>query len=471
MIPKAREVRLTSKVRKVLEARCRAPSTPQGDVKRARIVLLAAEGRSTRSIAQEVGVQPRIVSKWRRRFADHGLAGLEDRPRARKKPIYGGDEQRRILAFLDKPPPQGYARWTGPLLAQALGDVDVQYVWRFLREHNIDLAARKSWCESNDPEFAAKAADVVGLYIDPPAKAIVLCVDEKPSIQALERAQGYLKLPNGRALTGQSHDYKRHGTTTLFAALDVASGRIIAEHSKRRRRIEFLGFMNRLVAAFPDRQLHVILDNLNTHKKNERWLKRHSKVHFHFTPTGSSWLNQVEIWFSYIEVGEGIPLVCVHGTLGDFRVWSPVTGPPSQRHRVISISLRHFFPEHWDGVGTDYTIAQHVADVVGFIEAMGEGPVDLMGHSRGGHIAFRVAQQRPELLRRLVLAEPVGDIDGSAPGVSAPMMISVGTLIASASARVNGWRRSSAWPISVRALSRQVCRTGGGTRSQAPGPS
>ena len=163
-------------------------------------------------------------------------------------------------------------------------DVDVQYVWRFLREHKIDLVARKSWCESNDPEFAAKAADVVGLYIDPPAKAIVLCVDEKPSIQALERAQGYLKLPNGRALSGQSHDYRRHGTTTLFAALEVATGKIIAEHSKRRRRVEFLGFMNRLVAAFPDRELHVVLDNLNTHKKNDRWLKKHPKVHFHFTP-------------------------------------------------------------------------------------------------------------------------------------------------------------------------------------------
>src|SRR6185436_11965749 len=153
-------------------------------------------------------------------------------------------------------------RWTGPLLAKALDDVDVQYVWRFLREHSIDLAARKSWCESNDPAFAAKAADVVGLYVDPPAKAIVLCVDEKPSIQALERAQGYLKLPNGRALTGHSHDYRRHGTTTLFAALEVATGRIIAAHSKRRRRVEFLGFMNSLVAAFPDRTLHVILDNL-----------------------------------------------------------------------------------------------------------------------------------------------------------------------------------------------------------------
>lgn len=301
MIPEAREVRLKPKIRKVLEARVRAPSTPQRDARRARIVLLAAEGRSTRSIAEEVGVQPRIVSNWRARFAGDGLGGLDDRPRGHKKPIYGQTTNKRIVALLDEPPPEGYARWTGPLLARALDDVDVQYVWRFLREHKIDLVARKSWCESNDPAFAAKAVDVAGLYVDPPAKAIVLCVDEKPSIQALERAQGYLKLPNGRALTGQSHDYKRHGTTTLFAALEVATGKVIAAHSKRRRRVEFLDFMNRLVAAYPDRQLHVVVDNLNTHKKNERWLKKHPNVHFHFTPTRSSWLNQVETWFSILQ--------------------------------------------------------------------------------------------------------------------------------------------------------------------------
>ncbi len=126
-------------------------------------------------------------------------------------------------------------------------------------------------------------------------------MDEKPSIQALERAQGYLKLPNGRALTGQSHDYKRHGTTTLFAALEVATGKIIATHSKRRRRVEFLDFMNGVTAAFPGRKLHVILDNLNTHKKNEHWLKAHPNVQFHFTPTSASWLNQVEVWFSILQ--------------------------------------------------------------------------------------------------------------------------------------------------------------------------
>jgi transposase len=301
MIPEARKVWLSAKERKALEACCRSPTTLQRDLKRARIVLLAAAGRSTRSIAKEVGVQPRIASLWRHRFADNGLEGLKDKPRPGKEPIYTKATDKRILALLDKPAPAGFARWTGPLLADALSDVEVQYVWRFLRRNKIDLAARKSWCESNDPEFAAKAAGVVGLYIAPPQRAIVLCVDEKPSIQALERAQGYLKLPNGRALTGQSHDYKRHGTTTLFAALDIATGKVFATHTKRRRRVEFLAFMNSTVAAYPGSELHVILDNLNTHKKNEHWLKKHPNVQFHFTPTRASWLNQVEIWFSILQ--------------------------------------------------------------------------------------------------------------------------------------------------------------------------
>ena len=151
MIPEAREVRVSRKERLELEARCRSPRTLQRDLKRARIVLLAAEGCSTRAIAKTVGVQPRIVSHWRHRFADEGLAGLEDKPRAGKKPIYTKATGKRILALLDKPPPAGFARWNGPLLAEALEDVDVQYVWRFLREHKIDLSVRKSWCESNDP--------------------------------------------------------------------------------------------------------------------------------------------------------------------------------------------------------------------------------------------------------------------------------------------------------------------------------
>jgi len=301
MIPEARVVRLRPKERAALEARVRSATTAQRDVRRARIVLLAAQARSTRSIAEEVGVEPRIVSTWRRRFAEEGLDGLEERPRPGKTPIYGAATGKRILKLLDRSPPKGYARWTGPLLAEALGDVDVQYVWRFLRAQKIDLAGRKSWCESDDPDFTVKAAEIVGLYIAPPDKAVVLCVDEKPSIQALERAQGYLKLPNGRALTGQSHDYKRHGTSTLFAAFEVATGKVTAAHKPRRRRSEFLDFMNGVVAAYPRKDIHVVLDNLNTHKKNEAWLKRHPKVHFHFTPTSASWLNQVENWFSILQ--------------------------------------------------------------------------------------------------------------------------------------------------------------------------
>jgi transposase len=302
MILKAAEVRLKPKVRAVLEARVRAPTTEQRAVLRAQIVLLAAEGRSTRSIAREVGTMPRTVSQWRGRFAREGLAGLDDKPRPGPAPRYTAETGRRILAVLERPPPAGFARWTGPLIANDLSDVSEQHVWRFLRTQQIDLDGRKSWCESDDPAFAAKAADVVGLYMAPPENAIVICVDEKPSIQALERAQGYLKLPNGRTLTGHSHDYTRNGTSTLFAAFEVATGKVTVAHKNRRRRIEFLAFMNDIVADYPDTAIHVILDNLNTHKpKNDRWLKRHPNVRLHFTPTRASWLNQVEIWFSILE--------------------------------------------------------------------------------------------------------------------------------------------------------------------------
>jgi transposase len=297
MIPEAREVHLSRKDRKVLEERCRSPVTLQRDLKRARIVLLAAAGRSTRSIAKEVGVQPRIVSLWRHRYADHGLEGLQSKPLPGKQPIYTKATDKRILKLLDKSPPAGYARWTGPLLAGELGDVDVQYVWRFLRSNKIDLAARKSWCESNDPQFTAKAADVVGLYVAPPRKAIVLCVDEKPSIQALERAQGYLKY----LTAAPDRPEPRLQASRYDDAVCGARSPPEDPLTKRRRRVEFLDFMNSVTAAFPGRKLHGILDNLNTHKKNEHWLEAHPNVQFHFTPTSASWLNQVEVWFSVLQ--------------------------------------------------------------------------------------------------------------------------------------------------------------------------
>ena len=220
----------------------------------------------------------------------------------RAKPArYGEATRKRILAMLDEPPPEGHATWTGTLLAEALGDVSKDQVWRVLKRQGISLRRRRSWCISTDPQFARKAADIVGLYLDPPENAVVLAVDEKSSIQALERAQGWLRLPNSKALTGFSHGYKRQGTTTLFAALEVATGLITADHYQRRRRREFLDFMNQLVDLYDGSEIHVILDNLNTHKpRHDRWLQRHKNVHFHYTPTYSSWLNQVEVWFSIL---------------------------------------------------------------------------------------------------------------------------------------------------------------------------
>jgi transposase len=270
-------------------------------VERARIILEAAEGKTSTGIAKELRKRPATVSKWRTRFARGRLAGIEDAPRPGKTAKYDKGTEKRILAQLDAPLPSGYATWTGKLVAKALGDVSQHQVWRVLRKHGIHLQRRHSWCVSTDPEFTRKAADVVGLYLDPPENAVVISVDEKPAIQALERAQGWLRLPDGKAMRGFSHEYKRHGTTTLFAALEVATGLVKVGHYPRRRRKEFLDFMNAVVADYPETELHVVLDNLNTHKpKHDRWLTKHPNVHFHYTPTHASWMNQVECWFSIL---------------------------------------------------------------------------------------------------------------------------------------------------------------------------
>ncbi len=229
------------------------------------------------------------------------MHGLGDAARPGKPPKYSKATDQRVLAKLDEPPPKGYSQWNGRLLAEALCNVSKDQVWRTLRRHKICLQRRRSWCTSTDAEFVAKAADVVGLYLNPPENAVVIAVDERPSIQALEWAQGYLRLPDGKAVNGFSHGYKRHGTTALFAALEITTGQVRTGHYSRRRRREFLDFMNEVVAAHPDREIHVVLDNLNTHKpKDDRWLNPHPQVHFHYTPTYSSWLNQVECWFSIL---------------------------------------------------------------------------------------------------------------------------------------------------------------------------
>lgn len=251
---------------------------------RARIVLFAADQTATREIGRMVGCTTGTASKWRVHYAHACLAGLDETGNRDAAPKYGAAEQKRILAMLDQSQPDGYANWTALLLARALGDIHEQYIWRFLRAQKIDLSGRKSWCVSHDPAFVAKAPEIVGLYMAPPENAVVLSVDEKPSIQALERTQGYLKLPTGRAVTGQSHDYKRHGTTTLFAALNVATGQVTGRHYKRRRWVEFLDFMNKVFADYPDREIHLILENLLTHKpKRDLWLAHHRNKRFHYT--------------------------------------------------------------------------------------------------------------------------------------------------------------------------------------------
>jgi transposase len=297
----APKIILSDEERTTLLSWIRAGKTEKRTVERSQIILAASEDAKNIEIAQSLNTRPARVSKWRKRFAKDRLAGLSDAQRSGKPATYDDNTEKKILTMLDEPPPKGYAKWNGTLLAESIGDVSKDQVWRVLRKHNISLQRKRSWCVSTDPEFAQKAADIVGLYLDPPENAIVLCVDEKPHIQALERAQGWLKLPDGRSLTGFSHHYKRHGTTTLFAALEVATGLVKAGHYNRRRRTEFLDFMNGIVTDFPEQKIHVILDNLNTHKpKRDTWLKRHKNVHFHYTPTHASWLNQLEIWFSIL---------------------------------------------------------------------------------------------------------------------------------------------------------------------------
>ncbi len=301
MSRQATAVNLTEQEQDTLQQWLRAGTTEQRMVKRARIILLAHQGRSTTQIAQELRTRPARVSRWRQRFARDRLEGLQDQARSGKPHRYDRATEQQILSRLDSPPPQGQATWTGSSLAEALGNVSEHQVWRVLRSHGVLLQRRRSWCISTDPEFATKAADVIGLYLNPPENALVLSVDEKPSIQALERAQGWIRLPDGKALTGFSHCYTRHGTTTLFAALNVLTGEVKTGHYRRRRRREFLDFMNEIVGLHPGREIHVVLDNLNTHKpKQDRWRSKHPNVHFHYTPTYSSWLNQVECWFSIL---------------------------------------------------------------------------------------------------------------------------------------------------------------------------
>ncbi len=269
-------------------------------VERARIILGCLAGKRVQEVARACHTRPNTVIKWRQRFVQGGLAGLGDGKRPGARRIYGEDFRKRVLALLEQPPPSGQANWDGPAVAAALQG-SVHAVWRVLRQQGICLQRQRSWCVSTDKQFAAKAADIVGLYLDPPEKALVICVDEKPSIQVLERKTGYVQTDSGKIVRAYKSTYKRHGTLNLFAALQVATGPVQTAFTQLKRREQFLQFMDQVVAETAAAQeLHVILDNYGTHKKCDAWLAEHPNVHFHFTSTSASWLNQVEIWFGLL---------------------------------------------------------------------------------------------------------------------------------------------------------------------------
>ena len=293
------ETRISADERVLLERWAAAQKTPQSVALRARIVLLAAAGESNSQIARTVTVSRPTVILWRSRFREGGTAALtETKPGRGRKPSISSAKVKAIVQATTQTRPAGQTHWSCRTMARAQGvsPATVQRIWdaHGLKPHRV-----KTFKLSNDPRFTEKLTDVVGLYLNPPEKAIVLCVDEKSQIQALDRTQPSLPMKKGRAGT-MTHDYKRNGTTTLFAALDVLQGTVVGQCLPRHRHQEFLKFLRTLDRAFPgEGDLHLIVDNYRTHKHAnvDAWLQKHPRFHLHFIPTSSSWLNLVERWF------------------------------------------------------------------------------------------------------------------------------------------------------------------------------
>ena len=275
---------------------------------RARMVLWRADGLSVTEIIELSGASKPTVYKWLDRYEQFGVDGLTDLPRPGKPRAVPDSVRARIVALTRCTPPAetGLSHWSSREMATYLKraeniSVSHNFIAQVWRDHALQPQRQGTFKLSNDPDFEAKVADVVGLYLDPPTAAVVLSIDEKTQVQALDRTQPMLPINVGKT-EKRTHDYVRHGTTNLFAALDTITGEVLGECYQRRRTAEFLKFMDHVVARYGDREIHVVLDNLSTHKGNDvdAWLTKHTNVTFHFTPTGSSWLNQVEIWFNII---------------------------------------------------------------------------------------------------------------------------------------------------------------------------
>jgi len=290
---------ITDEDRVTLTSWTRARTVSSGHAERAAIVLAVADGSGTSETARRLGISRPTVIKWRDRFAEHGIAGLDEEPRSgRPKTV---DDGAIIAATLDPPPERlGVTHWSTRLLARELriGDATVARAWR---RYHVQPWRRETFKFSTDPELEAKVRDVVGLYLEPPEGAVVLCVDEKSQVQALDRTAPILPLRPGLPERA-THDYKRNGITNLFAALEVATGRVTDRCYERHGKAEFLDFLKRVARAYPGQELHVVLDNYHTHKHAdiEAWLARNRRVTLHFTPTSGSWLNLVEVFFGII---------------------------------------------------------------------------------------------------------------------------------------------------------------------------
>src|SRR5215210_2306370 len=293
-------VDVTAADRDRLEAIVADRNSPQKHVWRAAIVLTTAEGLGTAAIMRRTAKSKTAVWRWQERFAEEGVEGLlRDKTRPARIAPFGPEVGERIVALTLAEPLGETTHWTGRAVAKAAG-VSLSYVQRVWRSHGLQPHRIRTFKLSNDPAFAAKVRDIVGLYVDPPAHAVVLSIDEKSQIQALDRTQPGLPIKRGRAGT-MTHDYKRHGTTTLFAALNVLDGKVVGRCMQRHRHQEFIRFLNAVEKTVPaSKAMHVILDNYAAHKhpKVIAWLARHPRFTFHFTPTSCSWLNAVETFFA-----------------------------------------------------------------------------------------------------------------------------------------------------------------------------
>ena len=287
------------KDREALAQWLRCPTMPQDWALRARIVLASGDGEGVRQIARRLDVTPTTVCEWRNRYANNGLAGLKTRPRPGRPRVIGDAKERAVVAkTLSKP--KAATHWSCRSLAKEVG-LSPATVHRIWRRYDLQPHRTTTFKFSHDPAFARKLADVVGLYLDPPEKALVLCVDEKSQIQALNRTQPLLPLRPGLPAR-MTHDYKRNGTTSLFAALEVASGRVLGRCFPRHTHVEFISFLEAINRKYPRREIHMICDNYGTHKHAavRQWLAAHPRFSAHYTPTSASWLNLVERWFALI---------------------------------------------------------------------------------------------------------------------------------------------------------------------------